>query len=1069
MRRFAWVAASMMCWAAALPVRGQDAPRQAAGGQQAGAQAAGGQGTKNAADARRLDAAARRQYNTAAGLQKAGELESAIEEWRLFLEKYPKHELAPAAQHYLGVCQLKLRAYDEAAASFSAMLAAAPGHELASAAWLHLGMAHFNAARQGKPERYEKAIEAFQAVAGKFPKSKEVPRALLYQADSLYDLGRKREALGLYQQLVERFPRDDVRADALYALGVTQEELAEWQAAGATYRVLLKEFPQDARAAEVTLRLGETLAARGEFAQAEREYAQAAATPGFAQADYALFRQAYAVFQQQRYPQAAELFGQLPRRFGNSPYAAAALLWGGKSHYQAGQLDEARPLLEQACRTEGETGIEAAHWLARLELKQDRAAAALQVVERALKAARGTAFEPALRLDRADALFEDPARRAESVGAYAALAAEHPQDPLAADALYLAAFAALDLKDYEGALRHSQAFLQAHGEHRLLADVLFIAAESQRLTGRHAEAAASLARLIERFPTSTELPTWLLRRGLVLLVDKQYESVLGVLEPAREKFKQPEQAAEALYLIGRAQAGLERYDAAERAFKESLAVHPGWPQHDGTLLALAHALRQQNNLPAARQRLAELVQRYPQSGLLDRAHASLGEYADAAGDHATAANEFALVLERWPASALVPNALYGLALARSSLGEHEAALAALDRLLAEYAAHPLAMPARFARAQAELAVRRFEPAMADVRAFLDGQPGRAERSDAMYVLGLCHVGLNQPDEAVAAFSQLLKDDPGYRLADEVLYQLGWALRSQGKAAEAAAAFVRLSDEYPASSKAAEALFLVGEHHYQLKEYGPAAAAYYKALQTQANAELRENAAHKLGFAYFRNGELEKAQQTFAFQRATFPEGRYVQDALFMEAECWFKLEKFSEAFDLYAQVKNPQGKDFAVLALLHGGQAAAKLERWDESLALLRRAEQEYPQAAVLPEVVYGQAFALHNQGQLEQALPLYERVTELSEGEVAARARFMVGEICFQQKKHSEAVRHFFKADAYGYPEWQAAAQYEAGRCFEVLGKKEQARRAYQQAIEKQPNGEHARLARERLAALGR
>lgn len=1065
MRGLACVVAGMVCWAAATTPdsRGQDVKLKGAPAEQAH-----GQGAKNTSTAQRQDSAARRQYNTAAGLQKAGELESAIEEWRLFLEKYPQHELAPMAQHYLGVCQLRLRQYDDAAASFAAMLAAAPEHELASAAWLHLGMAHFNAARQGRPERYSKAIEAFQAVASKFPKAKEVPRALFYQADSLYDLGHKREAVGLYQQLVEKFPEDEVRAEALYALGVTQEELAEWQEAGETYGLFLKEFPQDARAAEVTLRLGETLAARGEYAQAERQYAQAAASRGFAQADYALFRQAYAVYQQQRYTQAAELFAQVRQRFGDSPYASVALLWGGKSQYQAGRLNEARPLLEQASQREGEGAIEAAHWLARLELKQGRAAAALQVAERALAVARGTAWEPALKLDRADALFEDPARRAESVAAYAALATQHPQDALAADALYLAAFAALGLKDYAGALQYSQAFLQGHSEHRLLPDVLFIAAESQRLTGRNAEAAATLARLLERFPNSGEVPTWLLRRGLVLLADKQYAAVLSVLEPVPEKFQLPEQACEALYLVGRAQASLGRFDAAERAFKESLAAHPAWPQHDATLLALAHALRQQNNLPAARQRLAELVLNYPQSGLLDRAHAALGEYADAAGDHLAAARAFALLLERWPTSALVPNALYGLALARSSLGEHEAAVITLDRLLAEFADHALAPPARFARAQAKLALRQYEGALADVRAYLATQPGRAEQSDATYLAGLCHAGLNQHEQAAVAFSQLLQEDPGYRLADEVLYQLGWALRSLGKHAEAAAAFSRLSNEHPASGKAAEALFLLGEYHYQNKEYRAAADAYFKSLQKQGTPELRENAAHKLGFAYFRNGELEKAQQTFAFQRDTFPHGRLVQDALFMEAECWFKLEKFSEALQLYRQVKNPQGKDFLVLALLHGGQAAAKLERWDESLALLQQAERDFPDATVLPEIVYGQAFALHSQDQLEQALPLYERVTELSEAEVAARARFMVGEICFQQQKHSEAVRHFFKADAYGYPEWQSAAQYEAGRCFEVLGKKDQARRAYQQAIEKHPGGEHARLARQRLAALG-
>jgi hypothetical protein len=56
-----------------------------------------------------------------------------------------------------------------------------------------------------------------------------------------------------------------------------------------------------------------------------------------------------------------------------------------------------------------------------------------------------------------------------------------------------------------------------------------------------------------------------------------------------------------------------------------------------------------------------------------------------------------------------------------------------------------------------------------------------------------------------------------------------------------------------------------------------------------------------------------------------------------------------------------------------------------------------------------------------------------------------MIGEIYFNKKNHAEAVKHFFKV-AYGgfaYPEWQARAQFEAGRCFEVLGKLDARERA--------------------------
>jgi TolA-binding protein len=130
---------------------------------------------------------------------------------------------------------------------------------------------------------------------------------------------------------------------------------------------------------------------------------------------------------------------------------------------------------------------------------------------------------------------------------------------------------------------------------------------------------------------------------------------------------------------------------------------------------------------------------------------------------------------------------------------------------------------------------------------------------------------------------------------------------------------------------------------------------------------------------------------------------------------------------------------------------------------------EQYPDAASLPETLYEQAFALQNLGRTEEALELYESVTAKTNREVAARARFMIGEIHFEQKEHAEAVRNFYKvAYGYGYPEWQANALYEAARCLEVLKKTDQARKDYQEIVTKFPDSDKAPLAKKRLAELG-
>ena len=73
--------------------------------------------------------------------------------------------------------------------------------------------------------------------------------------------------------------------------------------------------------------------------------------------------------------------------------------------------------------------------------------------------------------------------------------------------------------------------------------------------------------------------------------------------------------------------------------------------------------------------------------------------------------------------------------------------------------------------------------------------------------------------------------------------------------------------------------------------------------------------------------------------------------------------------------------------------------------------------------------------------LAQYEQITRETETEAAAKARFMVGEIAFGQKKYEEAIEHYLEvAVGYPYKEWQALARYETGRCFAELGDKDKA-----------------------------
>jgi TolA-binding protein len=188
----------------------------------------------------------------------------------------------------------------------------------------------------------------------------------------------------------------------------------------------------------------------------------------------------------------------------------------------------------------------------------------------------------------------------------------------------------------------------------------------------------------------------------------------------------------------------------------------------------------------------------------------------------------------------------------------------------------------------------------------------------------------------------------------------------------------------------------------------------------------------------------------------------------MIGECLFEQKKYDEALKAYSTAEGLSNKDFQALALLHGGEAAGQMKQWEESLKLLAKCSEQLPESQYLPQVLCEQGWALQNLGRPDEALKLYEQVIAKTGTETAAKAQFMIGEIQFAAKQHAEAVKSFFKV-IYGYsaPRWQSEASYEAGRCFEVLGKATQAVKMYEELVTKFPDAETIPAAKQRLAEL--
>ena len=82
--------------------------------------------------------------------------------------------------------------------------------------------------------------------------------------------------------------------------------------------------------------------------------------------------------------------------------------------------------------------------------------------------------------------------------------------------------------------------------------------------------------------------------------------------------------------------------------------------------------------------------------------------------------------------------------------------------------------------------------------------------------------------------------------------------------------------------------------------------------------------------------------------------------------------------------------------------------------------------------------------------------------------AQWMIGETYFHQKQYHLALREYLRVETlYAYPNWQAAALLQAGKCCEQLGHWNLAANFYRRTLKDFANTDFKKKAEQRLKTL--
>ena len=1050
----------------------------------------------NADDTDAISEASMAAYADAANFQTGGAIGLAIEAWRDFLTDYPDHPMASKAAHYLGVCfmQEEQPNYSKAADAFQRALKD-KSYDLREESLANYGWCLYasgtaspdtnsNSSEDGDRDttttaKLKKVIEVYEMLRSENPKSPFLDRSYFYSGEAAYQLGNTQQAIQFYNDLLslDRAGESPLRCDALYARGVALEGIEQFDQAFASYQQLLDACAGNSLEIDVLLRMGDIQILRKEFDQAVKSFdqtiekienkakkrgkenlADAVSNTNQDNMAYAIFRSAYALVQSDQPADAAARYERLAAEFPDSAYAASATLASAQSLYRSGNVDKAAVAFRKVLKQNNPVAAtESAHWLARIAIaKGDPAAAARLAKDRIEQGIEGD-FSVDLRLDLAEALSMNADTVKASMELYEQIYRDEPNDPMASRALYNAAFSGLQIGDTKRSLQLADEFLDKFPADALASDVRFVAAESHLAQANPGKAAEIYQQLLKDSQASNpQRLVWVLRAAAAMNANRDYPGVIAVIDRELPSMREPNQKAEAYLMAGQAHLMAGQLRQASDSFSKANDASPNGPRAAEAKLMQGQTLVGLGETDEAKQIWDAIIRQSPKSRMADQARFKLAELAGVAGNHDQAIQLYSTILESDQDPGLQPYAKYGAGLAQIQAGKFKEAANTLDQWIDSYAEHPLAGDALLSLGIARRNLQQFPLAAKHLSNFLDREPVGVKLGHALYELALIDTANNQPGKAATKLQRIVDEIHAYPAMDKVRYELGWALQESGQSDDAVKQFETMASSHQDSPLLSEAAYFIGQQRYRSQQWAEAAKQFSIAAENTTDPATREKAIYRMGWANFKNRDFQAAETAFAKQSQQFPDSSLAFDAGMMIAESRFKRGDYQAALEAYSDsrktiqqaeetsksIRDPAERQARELVLLHGGQSAAQLKRWDDALGWYNELRKRFPSSDYLPQTFYETGFAYQQKGDNAKALKFFGEVADNYRNSLAARARFMMGEIHFADRAFALAIPEFqrvmFGFGAGQAPDsiknWQAKSGFEAGRCSELL-----------------------------------
>ncbi len=1010
---------------------------------------------------------ATKKLMAAQGLYQRGLYKLAAREYTGFLKEHGKHEHAELARYGLSLSHYQLGEFEKASGLLADLLKD-KNFEHREPALAVIGHCYM------QQREYDDALDAFDALLKKYPKSAHAPAARINRAQALYMRKKYADALDASRDFLKHHPKSPSRPAAVYFAGISEMALKKYPDAIKTLRTVLKDHARSPYALDAKLNLGRCLEATDQRDKAAEQYAafvKEAPDTRVPEGRYALGSVLHRMGQ---YDKAAGELTTLLKKHPQHRLAEPARLQLGIVQLDAGNVDDARKTLQHVRKNDKSRATRAAFYLARCDMAQEQYAEARKALGELLKSKD--------KPDNVDEIVYHRAMCAMEMDEYKSAAGEFeefrkrwPDAAEATDSMYRQAYCLYRLKEYTDSIELCRKVARK-GDGPVAIPAVELAGENLFLLEQYDQAAetfSGLHKMLER----TDVQASDKRRNLIKLrigqchyYGEDYKATiesLGWLSDLDKDEKTP-QLREGLLLLGDAQLKADKHDDAIKTLKTYLDRNPANKNEARFKLALAQIGNKKTD--DARKTLDELTDNGGENPWVLRGRLQYAQLLYDAEKLSDAGKQLQALLEADADKELRAPALYLMGWVDMRQERHALAAKRFGELVEKHPEHPQASDARFQKGEALHRNKSWDAAQDALQEYLKKHPSGEHATRARYLVGVCLAERDKHAEAMKIFASLAGDRN--TTSPNVLYKLAWSARELKDPNTAKASYRNLLKDYPDAKLAVHARSELAGMLYVDKKYEEAAELLKPVVADDKTPEsILPVAIYRLGSSYARLGKDKEAGETLAAFAKRFTEHRLAPSGLYRAATAKLELGKPDEAEKLLATLLERYGKhDLAVPALLKLGDARAASNDFAKAYATYTDFIKKYPKYDRLYFAQFGAGWSAQNLDKFDAARGWYKKVVDGHNGPTAARAQFQTGECYFAEKQFETAAAELLKVDiVYDYPKWSARALYEAGIAFENAKQFAQARKQYLDLRKRFPKSTPAEMAAKRLAALAK